>query len=316
MPGARVSAPVLTEKDLDDLTFGLAQGVDYVAISFVRSAADVRRVTDLIARAGRDTPVIAKIEKPEALDDLDAILHAVGGVMVARGDLGVEMSPAQVPLAQKRIIEEANCMGVPVITATQMLDSMTHNPRPTRAEANDVANAIFDGTDAVMLSGETAMGDFPVEAVQMMAEIAEVADASERLVTRRVSSRRWPETTSVAGAIGAASYAIVDALPIRAVVAFTRSGNTARLIAHLRPNVPILALTPHPHVERQLALVWGVTPLLADFGGEFEAFEHYVEQATRTHGVAQPGEYVVMTGGHPIIRQEPTNFLKILQVGG
>jgi pyruvate kinase len=245
LPGVQVSAPALTPKDAADLDFGLQQGVDYVAVSFVRRAGDIEQVKQRIAASGKPTPIIAKIEKPEALDDLPAILEAADSIMVARGDLGVEMPAEQVPVVQKQLIEAANAVGVPVITATQMLDSMIRNPRPTRAEASDVANAIIDGTDAVMLSGETATGLYPVEAVQTMVRIAEVAEASGRHGDiHAVPPKSTTRPGSVGSAISAAACAIVQTVPVRAIIAFTISGNTARLVARLRPTVPILALTP------------------------------------------------------------------------
>lgn len=314
LPGTAVSAPVLTPKDVADLRFGLAQGVDLVAVSFVRRAADVRMVADAIADAGHDTPIIAKIEKPQALDELEAILEEVGGIMVARGDLGVEMPLEQVPTIQKELIGEANCRGVPVITATQMLESMVRNPRPTRAEASDVANAIYDGTDAVMLSAESAIGAFPAEAVAMMARIAAHADGQRGRHAQPPPSRLSPSAASVAGVIGQAAGAVTGTPPIRAVVALTRTGNTARLIAHLRPAVPILALTPYDHICRRLSLVWGVTPVRADYDDDLAAVERTVNALVQAHGLAQPGDWVVLTGGHPLTRHATTNFLKVVQV--
>ncbi|HMQ29231.1 MAG TPA: pyruvate kinase [Chloroflexaceae bacterium] len=314
LPATAVSAPVLTPKDRDDLRFGLAQGVDYVAVSFVRRAADVRQVAELIADAGHDTPIVAKIEKPQALDELEQILELVGGVMVARGDLGVEMPLEQVPTIQKELIAEANCRGVPVITATQMLESMVRNPRPTRAEASDVANAIYDGTDAVMLSAESAIGAFPAAAVTMMARIAAHADGRRGQHAKPPPSKMWPPAVSVAGVIGQAAGAVTGTPPIRAVVALTRTGNTARLIAHLRPPVPILALTPYEHICRRLSLVWGVTPVRADYDDDLAAVERTVNGLVQAHGLAQPGDWIVLTGGHPLTRHATTNFLKVIQV--
>jgi pyruvate kinase len=317
LPGVHVSAPALTEKDIEDLEFGLAQGVDYVALSFVRRAADLREIKRRIAAAGKNTPVVAKIEKPEALDDIAGILEVTDGIMVARGDLGVEMPPEQVPVVQKQLIEAANDAGIPVITATQMLESMIRNPRPTRAEASDVANAIIDGTDAVMLSGETATGAFPVEAVQMMGRIAEVAEASGRHGDHTVGAvwkvSRQPSTPD---AISAAACAIVKALPTKAIVAFTMSGSTARLVSRLRPAVPILAFTPAPEVYRRLALVWGVTPMMSDYVERLEDLGSLMSQTLIARGLAQPGDQVVMTGGHPIAARGRTNFVKVLEITG
>jgi pyruvate kinase len=315
LPGVNISAPALTVKDAADLDFGLTQGIDYVAISFVRRAADVQQVKQRIAVAGNPIPVIAKIEKPEALDDLAGILEAADAIMVARGDLGVEMATERVPLVQKQLIEAANALGVPVITATQMLDSMIRNPRPTRAEASDVANAIIDGTDAVMLSGETASGRFPVESVRMMARIAEAAEASGRHGDQHAAERlTGAPLSSVANAISAAACAIVANLPVRAIVAFTMSGSTAELVAHLRPIVPILAFTPSEPVYRRLSLVWGVTPILSDYVDRLDDLGGRVSQVLLARGFAQPGDTVVMTGGHPIAAHGETNFVKVLRV--
>jgi pyruvate kinase len=315
LPGVNVSAPALTPKDAADLDFGLEQGVDYVALSFVRRAMDIQTIKQRIAAADKATPVIAKIEKPEALDDLAAILEASDAIMVARGDLGVEMPPERVPVVQKQLIEAANAAGVPVITATQMLDSMIRNPRPTRAEASDVANAIIDGTDAVMLSGETATGLFPVESVQMMARIAEAAEVSGRhgdlhTMAAPLSTR----ANSVAKAISAAACAIVQTLPVHAVVAFTMSGSTARLVAHLRPTVPILAFTPSETVCRRLNLVWGVTPIMCDYVDRLDDLGARLGEILLARGFAQPGDTVVMTGGHPIAARGQTNFVKVMQL--
>jgi pyruvate kinase len=315
LPGVNVSAPALTDKDIADLEFGLAQGVDYVAISFVRRAADLSEVKARIAAAGKHTPVVAKIEKPEALNDLSAILEITDAIMVARGDLGVEMPAEEVPIVQKQIIEAANAMGVPVITATQMLDSMIRNPRPTRAEASDVANAIIDGTDAVMLSGETATGLFPIESVRMMTRIAGVAEASGRhgdyLPMAEASTTK---RSGVASAISAAACAIVRALPVQAIVAFTMSGSTARLVAHLRPTVPILALTPSEEVYRRLNLVWGVTPIMSEYVDRLDDLGVSVRAVLLERGFAKPGDMVVMTGGHPIAARGATNFVKVLYI--
>lgn len=315
LPGVRVSAPAVTEKDVEDLHFGLEQEVDYIAISFVRTAYDVQRVKDLVLRAGKNTPVIAKIERPEALDVLHEILATTDGVMVARGDLGVEMPPEQVPIMQKQIIEAANRNGTPVITATQMLESMIMNPRPTRAEASDVANAIIDGTDAVMLSGETANGHYPVESVQMMALIAEVIEASGRHGTSGAIPR-WslPEIQSTPRAIAAAACTIANSLPIRAIVVFTQSGTSAHLVAHYRPNVPIIAFTPSDTVYRQLSLLWGVTPIQVQLADRLEQLEQRVRALLLARGFAKSGELFVMTGGHPVHRHGPTNFLKVVHM--
>lgn len=315
LPGVNVSAPALTDKDIADLEFGLAHDVDYIAISFVRRAADLHDVKARIAGAGKNIPVVAKIEKPEALNDLAAILDITDAIMVARGDLGVEMAAEQVPVVQKQLIEAANSVGVPVITATQMLNSMIRNPRPTRAEASDVANAIIDGTDAVMLSGETANGMFPIELVQMMARIAEVAEASgrhsEHLIDPSLNIEQQP---TVSNAISAAACAIVNALPVRAIVAFTMSGATAKLVAHLRPVVPIMAFTTSESVYRRLNLVWGITPIMCEYIDRLDTLGVRVNDILLARGYVQPGNSVVVTGGHPIAARGATNFVKVLQI--
>src|SRR5215471_6398960 len=264
LPGVAVSSPALTEKDRDDLRFGIEQGVDYVALSFVRKPEDAREAQQLIRqylteRYGeheeRDIPLIVKIEKPEAVEQLDAILATTDGVMVARGDLGVEMPPEKVPLIQKRIISKCNELGLPVITATQMLESMIVNPRPTRAEVNDVSNAVLDKTDLVMLSAETASGAYPIEAVQMMVRIILETEAGGRTARQPQRQRLSQEK-----AVSHAARALSEEASVKAIVVFTQSGNTARLIAQDRPRTPILAYTPSARVYRQLALYWGVWP--------------------------------------------------------
>lgn len=315
LPGVDVSAPALTEKDIADLEFGLARGVDYVALSFVRRASDLKDIRARIAATGKETPVIAKIEKPEALRDFQGILEAADGIMVARGDLGVEMPAEQVPVVQKQLIEAANAVGKPVITATQMLDSMIRNPRPTRAEASDVANAIIDGTDAVMLSGETATGSFPIEAVHMMSRIAEVTEASGRHGDHGPESVwRFHEQPTVAAAMSSAVNAIVRTLPVTAIVAFTMSGSTARLMARQRPRTPIFAFTPSDEVFRRLSLVWGVTPILSPYVDRLDDLGIAVRTALLSQGYARSGDQIVMTGGHPIAARGQTNFVKVLRL--
>ena len=313
LPGVDVSAPAMTEKDREDLVFGLHEGVDYVALSFVRRAADVELVKQEIAKAGFKTPVISKIEKPEAVADIEAIVAVSDGIMVARGDLGVELPPEQVPLIQKRIIAAANREGVPVITATQMLESMIVNPRPTRAEASDVANAILDGTDAIMLSGETANGAYPVEAVAMMARIAEVTERGYvRKPVDETLAHRQPETYS--HAISHAACAIAESIDIAAIVAFTSSGYTARLVAKDRPKVPIIAMTHEYDVYHRLALLWGVEPLLCPFVSRLDDLSNLASSIMLERNVIKPGDSVVITGGHPLAVRGTTNFLKILSV--
>src|SRR5439155_14631081 len=261
LPGVKISAPALTDKDRRDLALGIKNGVDYVALSFVRQAADVKETRAAIAAIGGTAPVIAKIEKREAVEGLDAIVEAADGLMVARGDLGVELATEEVPTLQKRIIRIANAAGKAVITATQMLESMVEHPRPTRAEASDVANAIVDGTDAVMLSAETAAGRYPVESVETMARIAVYTEEhlSERVPVRR---RANPNATRmVARSLSRVATMVAEELECRLIVAFTESGSTARLVSMYRPRPPVAAVTYNHDTYRRLALWWGVVPV-------------------------------------------------------
>lgn len=320
LPGVAVSAPALTEKDREDLRFGVMHGVDYVALSFVRQPEDVLEAKDLIRQFQVEKgetdqvmppPLIAKLEKPEALAHLDEILAAVDGVMVARGDLGVEMAPEKVPLIQKRIISTCNDVGLPVITATQMLESMITNPRPTRAEASDVANAILDGTDAIMLSAETATGAYPIEAVEMMVRIALEVEAGGR-TARQPPSQQLTQ----AHAVSHAARALSEEASVQAIVVFTRSGASAHLISKDRPRPPILAYTPSEQVYRQLALWWGVWPHRIAMQGTTEELIAVVDQRLQDDQLIQHGEYVVIMGGLPIASQARTNFVKLHRVGG
>ena len=315
MPGVTLTTPALTPKDKKDLVFGLGQGVDYVALSFVRSPDDVAEVRSIAAELGVNVPVIAKIERPEALECFDEILAAADGIMVARGDLGVEISPERVPLVQKQIITASNLAGKPVITATQMLDSMIRNPRPTRAETSDVANAIIDGTDAVMLSGETATGKYPMKAVEMMARIAPGAEAAVRC-KNETPLPGWEIALEHSGseAVADAACRLADHDNIRAIVVLTQSGFTARLIARRRPQTRVYALTPDRHVYHRLALVWGIRPVYTAFTDRLEALEEKIHAAAVTHGFAKPGDLVLLVGGHPLPAREPTNFLKVLTI--
>ncbi|BCX11468.1 MAG: pyruvate kinase [Thermosynechococcus sp.] len=294
-PGVYLSIKALTEKDREDLMFGLNQGVDWVALSFVRNPQDVLEIKELIANAGKQVPVIAKIEKHEAIEQMDAILSVCDGVMVARGDLGVELPAEDVPILQKRLIAAANRLGIPVITATQMLDSMVKSPRPTRAEISDVANAILDGTDAVMLSNETAMGDYPVEAVKMMATIAARIDNETQL--RQPPLADPMVVRSIPNAISQAVGQVAAQLNAKAIITQTKSGATARNVSKFRPQIPILAATPHIEVARRLQLVWGVEPLLTlDHPSMRESFQAAIN-AAQERGFLEEGDLVVMTAG-------------------
>jgi pyruvate kinase len=309
LPGANLSTPALTEKDIADLKFGLERGVDYIAVSFVRKAEDLKLVRDLLNEAGADTPVIAKIEKPEAVHNLDAILEVCQGVMVARGDLGVEVSPEKVPILQKKIIETANRHGDLVITATQMLESMIEHPRPTRAEASDVANAILDGTDAVMLSGETSIGKYPVECVHMMERIALETEAS--------GLRSLPAHHGKLGdahAIAHAACTITGELDLKAICTFTQSGHTAQLLSKERPTVPVIAFMHERQIYNRAALYWGVTPLLVDYVDRIEDLFQSVRMQLLNRKMAEPGESVAILAGIPLATKGGTNTLKIEKI--
>ena len=293
-PGVYLSIKALTDKDRKDLMFGLDQGVDWVALSFVRNPQDVIEIKQLIANAGKKVPVIAKIEKHEAIEQMEEILALCNGVMVARGDLGVELPAEEVPLLQKRLISTSNRMGIPVITATQMLDSMVNNPRATRAEISDVANAIIDGTDAVMLSNETAVGKYPVEAVTTMATIAKRIE--QEVITCNVSSMN-DTGHSIPNAISHAVSQIAQELDAAAIMSLTKTGATARNVSKFRPKTPILAVTPHVDVARQLQLVWGVKPLLVlDLPSAGQTFQSAINVAQENELLVD-GDLVVMTAG-------------------
>jgi len=304
LPGANLTMPSFTEKDREDLKFGLEKGVDMVAISFVKKAEDIVTVRNAIKEyAPNDwaakTPIIAKLERPEALDDLDEIMKVTDGVMVARGDLGVEMSPAAVPIAQKEIIACANAHAKLVITATQMLDSMINNPRPTRAEATDVANAVFDGTDAVMLSGETAAGHYPLESVQMMVSIIKTAEANFSK-WGNVSFETEMAQQSDPVSITRAARELAKDRNVAAIVVFTQSGRTARLMSKTRPDVPILAFTPELCTFQQMSLYWGVTPLLVPYADTLEMMIKHVETAIATTTRLKKGQQVILISGFPV----------------
>ena len=292
-PGVYLSVKALTDKDREDLMFGLNQGVDWVALSFVRNPQDVLEIKEIIAAAGKHVPVIVKIEKHEAIEQMEAILSLSDGVMVARGDLGVELPAEEVPILQKRLIAMSNALGIPVITATQMLDSMVSNPRPTRAEVSDIANAILDGTDAVMLSNETAVGKFPVEAVATMAKVA-LCTEQEGLP---LADRKGSGARSIPNAISQAVGRIASQLNAAAIMTLTKSGSTARNVSKYRPQTPILAVTPHVHGARQLQLVWGVRPLLVlDLPSSTQTFHAAMSVAQEKH-LLNDGDLVVMTAG-------------------
>ncbi len=314
VPGASLTFSTLTDKDKEDVVFALEQGVDFFALSFVRRAADVRELRHYLASEGAEAPsIIAKIEKPEALTDFDAILEQADGIMVARGDLGVETPPEEVPFHQKHLIRSSNQVGKPVITATQMLQSMMEHPRPTRAEASDIANAILDGTDAVMLSGETAVGQYPIKATEMMAAICTNAEA-------HLPDSHLVECTDdcqavITEAISSSAVAIANEVDARVIITATMSGTTARMVARHRPSAPIVAVTPNERTLYRLALVWGVVPVEVD---EFKTTDEMVEmmvQAARQEGLAAWGDRVVLTAGIPFGQGKKTNMVKVHVVG-
>jgi len=314
LPGMTISAPTITEKDRRDVQFGVAIGVDFVALSFVRQAADVVTLKKIIAEAGAATPVIAKIEKHEAISNFDDILAASDGIMVARGDLGIEMPSEEVPLLQKMIIAKSRAAAKPVITATQMLESMIASPRPTRAEVSDVANAIFDGTDAVMLSGETAAGKYPVDSVATMSRVAETTEKALPY-GEYVASRRLARAATVTDAIAEATCEIAFDLDVKAIITSTASGRTARVVARHRPSAPIFAITPRESTQRQLTLVWGVRPLLAADCNSLDEMINSSVSRVQAESFVADGDMVVITAGVTVGRTGATNLLKVHIVG-
>jgi pyruvate kinase len=305
-----LDVPILTEKDRRDLTFGLSQGVDYIAVSFVRTASDILQVRRLIHDAGQNTPLIAKIEQREAIENLDAIMKVVDGIMVARGDLGVEIPPENVPEIQKRIISKANQAGKPVITATQMLKSMVENPHPTRAEVSDVANAILDGSDAIMLSEETAVGRHPIAAVRIMSRIAERAEGMFPFETWHTYGQS-PGQLSPEEGVALAACQLARGIDAAAIVTLTQSGSTTRLVAKYRPARPILAMTPEMSTHSKLALIWGTTPFLIESTDEMIQIEQQALRVAAEAGCVQPGQLVVLTAGLPLHMPGTTNLIRI-----
>ncbi len=318
LPDTRISLSSFTDKDREDLAFGLEAGVDYVALSFVIRPSDVRKVKEWLAGQGASLPVIAKIEKPDALRHIDSILDAAEGIMVARGDLGVEVPPEEVPLIQKDLIRKANMRGRLVITATQMLESMREHQRPTRAEATDVANAVLDGTDALMLSAETATGRYPLDAVRMMRRIIEYTEgeaALPRMASPSFSlNLRGDERPSLAVA-DAAVWAASD-VDAKCIVAFTRSGFTGLLVSKCRPSVPVIALTPDETVMRRLSLYWGVTPLQMRTLNHTDEMVFEVEKSLTGNRMAKRGDTIIIIASSPLHERGKTNFMKIHRIGG
>lgn len=315
VPGVSVNLPGITEKDRDDILFGIEQGIDFIAASFVRRAKDVLEIRQLLENNGAEhIHIIPKIENQEGVDNIDEILEVSDGLMVARGDLGVEIPAEEVPLVQKMLIKKCNALGKPVITATQMLDSMQRNPRPTRAEASDVANAIFDGTDAIMLSGETAAGLYPVEAVQTMNNIA--SRAEEALDHKEILSNRSKDTEhNMTDAIGQSVAHTALNLDVNAIVTPTESGRTARMIAKYRPKAPIVAVTSDPSVLRRLSLVWGVYPQMSVFATTTDEMLDIAVQESLNSGIVKRGDLIVITAGVPVGEAGTTNLMKVHVVG-
>lgn len=315
VPGTKLNIPAVTERDIEDIIFGIGQHIDFIAASFVRKAADVLEIRRILEENdGGDVQIISKIESQEAVENIDDIIKVSDGIMVARGDLGVEIPVEEVPLVQKQIIKKCNKAGKPVITATQMLDSMMRNPRPTRAEVADVANAILDGTDAIMLSGETAAGKYPVESVRTMAKIAEKTEASidyiNILRTVDIGS-----TVNITNAISHATCTIAEDLNANAIITVTRSGYTARMVSRYRPASDIIAITPDERVLKRLSILWGVNPVLAP---KMESTDEMIDKSVdvaQDKGLIKSGDVVVITAGVPVGLMGTTNLIKVHIVG-
>jgi pyruvate kinase len=311
LPGVAVSVPALSEKDAEDLRWALRQGVDMIALSFVRSGADVEDVRAIMKEENVTLPVLAKVEKPQAVDNLTEIVEAFDGIMVARGDLGVELPLEQVPLVQKRAVELARRNAKPVIVATQMLDSMITSPRPTRAEASDCANAVLDGADALMLSGETSVGDYPVEAVRTMARIIENTEDHGLERIQPLGTR--PSTRG--GAVTWAAREVGELLDVRYLVTFTQSGDSARRMSRLRSRIPLMAFTPEPVVRSQLALTWGIETFLVDFVQHTDDMVRQVDLALLSIDRLHEGDVVVIVAGSPPGIPGSTNAMRVHRMG-
>ncbi|MBI4653642.1 MAG: pyruvate kinase [Nitrospirae bacterium] len=316
LPGVKISAPAFTEKDKKDAEFGIKMGVDYIAMSFVRSKEDILNLKSWLKRHGADTPVIAKIEKPEAVKNINGILELSDGIMVARGDLGVEIPPEEVPLIQKRLIYEANRSMKPVITATQMLESMTEHLRPTRAEATDVANAVIDGTDALMLSGETAVGKYPVETLKMMDRIINFTETGYSITTESSQpTARHSRFTNFAQAIAESACISAHDIKAKVIVAFTRTGFTALLASKQRPQVPIIAFTTTKDVQRRMNLYWGIKPLIMGFPHSTDEMIYKSEKALLRNGIVKKGDSIVIIATSHFALGEKTNIMKLHRIG-
>jgi pyruvate kinase len=311
VPNVSIRLPGVTEKDVEDIIFGIRQDIDYIAASFVRKAADVLEVKHILSEhKATHIGVIPKIENQEGIDNIDEILEVADGLMVARGDMGIEVAAEEVPLVQKMLIKKCNTAGKPVITATQMLDSMQRNPRPTRAEASDVANAVFDGTDAIMLSGETAAGLYPVESVQTMQRIATCVEQSlkyEELQQERIKQQKL----TITEVIGQSAAQATLALDVKAILAPTESGYTAKMISKYRPSTPVIAVTSHERVQRQLALVWGVQALLSNKASSTDEMIDQAVNAAKQAQLIKKNDTIILTAGVPVGKTGTTNLMKV-----
>ncbi len=315
LPDTKISTPALTEKDIKDLDFGLEMEVDYIALSFVRRPEDIIDLKERISKKRKDTPVVSKIEKPEAIDNIDEIIKVSDAIMIARGDLGAETSPQDVPILQKMIIKKCNRAGKPVITATQMLESMISHPRPTRAEASDVANAIFDETDAVMLSGETAIGEYPVESVKVMADIAKKTENEmNKVKSFGRDQSKFPQGKSVADSVCFSAYKITELLKPKLIVSFTMSGRTAVLMSKYRPPVPIIAMSPREEVLKRLSLYWGVRGVNIGMVQSTEELLDTAEDLIIKNKLCKENETVLFIGGVPVLAGEEANMMKVHKV--
>ena len=312
LPDVRTSITAITPKDEKDLEFGLNEGVDFVAISFVRSARDVESLISKVRVKGSNAGIIAKIEKPEALTEIDDIIQQADGVMIARGDLGIEMASERIPLIQKDIIGRCKTAGKPVITATQMLESMMNNPRPTRAESSDVANAVLDGTDAVMLSGETAAGKYPLEAVRNIDNICRNIESKTDTIyqTLEFTQPEWREK-QIVESLSYSCVSVGDAVEAKIIAVITHSGTTARRIAKFRPRVPVIAFTESPEVHRQLNLVWGVTSIQLDALYDTDTSVKRMEDYLKESGLIRTGDRIVVAAGMPVSKRGSTNMIKV-----
>ncbi len=317
LPNVAVSTPSLTAKDVRDLEFGIKHDIDYVALSFVRTAEDIRQLRQLIIERiekGRFLPIVAKIEKPQAVANIDEIITEADAIMIARGDLGVELPPEDVPILQKKIIRKCNEAGKPVIIATQMLESMINNPTPTRAEANDVANGVVDGADAVMLSGETSVGKYPLEAVQIMDRIIRKVEA-EQVGTQRMLDSTYLGVSSRHDALGRAACVLAEQMNAAAIVCVTHSGETARVLSRYRPRTRIIAITDRAKILRRLNLIWGVHGIvLESLAQDSDKAVQQIQQRLLSLGLIQRGEYMVLLAGQPFFARGSTNFIEVEKV--